>query len=43
MALVEVTLRSRFFRHSSRVILDSFKQESRPEVDSLDIVVGDSR
>jgi hypothetical protein len=43
VALVGVALRSRFFRRDNRVILDGSKQESRLEVNSLGVVVGNSR
>jgi hypothetical protein len=43
VALVGVALRSRFFGRDSRVIPDGPEQESRPEVDSLGVIVGDSR
>jgi hypothetical protein len=43
MALVEVIFRSRFFRRSSKVILDGSEQKSRPEFNFLDIVVDNSR
>jgi hypothetical protein len=43
MALVEVAFKSQFFRRSSKVILSSFKQKSRLEINSLDIIIDNSR
>jgi hypothetical protein len=43
MALVEVALKSRFFRRSSRVILGGPEQKLCLEVNSLNAVVSDSR
>jgi hypothetical protein len=43
VALAGVAPGSRFFRRDSRVILGGSEQRSRPEVDSLGVVVGDSR
>jgi hypothetical protein len=43
MALVEITLKSQFFRRDSRVIPGSSEQRLCLKVDSLDIVVSNSR